>query len=199
MNKRPISARFFAKADGLTLGWRDRLAKLKGFKATPKATAKLEVDDANGEKMMFPEIGDVSEIKEGVAVTATDGSHVFVADGTTYTCEVMDGKIVSVTQETAADPAAAATEDAEAFNEDTQAFIEAVAQELEASENFRAEAQVEIESLKGQLATANKAITDLKALLKHGGDGTNDPKPAGAAKSVTVGGRSINLEKINLK
>lgn len=196
MNKRLISARFFAKADGPTLGWRDRLAKLKGFKAKPQATAKLEVDDANGEKMIFPEIGDVSEIKEGVAVTATDGTHVFVADTTTYTCEVADGKIVSVMQTPTEE---AAAEDPEAFNEDTQAFFEAVAQELEAGETFRAEAQAEIDNLKTQLATATQSITDLKALLKHGGDGTNDPKPTGAAKSVTVGGRSINLEKINLK
>lgn len=197
MNKNLISARFFAKADGQTLGWRDRLAKLKGFKAKPKATAKLEVDDANGEKMIFPEIGDVSEIKEGVAVTATDGTHVFVADTTTYTCEVLNGKIVSVVET----PTAEEEQEAEAMNEDTQAFVEAVAQELEANETFRTSAQAEIDELKTQLATAAQSIKDLKALMKHGGDDTDDGKGGKkpAAGGLKIGGKSINLDKINLK
>src|SRR6478735_4774337 len=96
MNKQIRTGSFFAKAEGAP-SWKDRLAKMTG-KAKPKATAKLEIDDANGETLVFPEIGDVSEIAEGVTVTAADGEHVFTADATTYTVVVTNGVVTSFTE-----------------------------------------------------------------------------------------------------
>src|SRR6478736_10049455 len=96
MNMKFRKASMFAKAEG-TPSWRDRLAKMTG-KKKHQSTAKLEIDDANGETLIFPEIGDVSEIAKGVAVTATDGDHVFTADSTTYNVVVAGGKVTGVTE-----------------------------------------------------------------------------------------------------
>jgi len=192
MNKKTISARFFAKAEGASLGWRERLAKLRGSKAPRTATAKLEIDDAvSGEKLIFPEIGDVSEIAEGVAVTATDGPHVFTADTTTYTVEVLAGKVVSVV-ETPIEEAAAE------MSAETAEFVEAVAEALEANETFQATAEGRITKLETDLATALGTISTLRATMSHGaaaeGEGTDDkPKP------FRVAGKTIDLSKINLK
>jgi len=121
---------FFARAEGAPLSWKERAAKLLG-KAKPKATAKLEIDDANGEKLIFPEIGDVSEIAEGVAVSATDGEHVFTSDGTTYTFTVASGVITAVVET----PIEEEVIEAEAMSEDTAEFVQAVAEAMEASED----------------------------------------------------------------
>jgi len=194
MNKRTISARFFAKAEGVSLGWRERLAKLKGSKAPRSATAKLEIDDAvSGEKLIFTEIGDVSEIAEGVAVTATDGTHVFTSDTTTYTVEVLAGKVVSVVETPIeGDPAA------EAMSAETAEFVEAVAEALEVAGEFQATAEGRITKLETDLATALGTIATFRATMSHAapaeGEGT-DPKP----KTFKVAGKSIDLSKINLK
>lgn len=184
--------RFFAKAEGTPPSWKERLARMTG-KAKPKAQAeaKLEIDDANGEKLIFPEIGDVSEIAEGVAVTATDGEHVFTADSTTYTVTVANGIITAVveTEVTAEEPE---------MNADTAEFVEAVALGLEAAEAFQATARGEIDELKSQLATALGELKDLKANMSHKtpkeGEGDDN-----APKTVTVGGKKINFANINLK
>lgn len=178
----------FSTASGGT-GWRDRLAKMTGGKPRG-ATAKLEIDDANGELLIFPEIGDVSEIAAEVAVTATDGTHVFTADTKVYTVEVLGGKVVSVVSEDVA-PAA--------MSQETIDFIEAVAQELEANETFRTTAQASIETLTADLATAREEVKTLKGLMKHGGDGTGGEGGNGGATTVKVGGKTIDLGKINLK
>lgn len=174
---------FFAKAEGQALSWKDRLAKLKG-KAKPKATAKLEIDDANGETVVFPEIGDVSEIAEGTAVTATDGDHVFTADGKTYTVTVAAGVVTAIVEDV---PVPAA----DGMNEDTMAFVEAVAEAMEANETFRAEANAKITALEETLKT-------LKATMSHPapkeGEGTDD-----APKGLKIAGKTINLSNINLK
>jgi hypothetical protein len=181
----------FSTATGGT-GWRERLAKMTGGKPR-QATAKLEIDDANGELLIFPEIGDVSEIAQDVAVTATDGTHVFTADTKTYTVEVLGGKVVSVVSEDAATPPAA-------MSQETIDFIEAVAQELEANEAFRATAQASIDSLTTDLATARAEVATLKGLMKHGGDGTGGDGTGGAgATTVKIAGKTIDLGKINLK
>jgi len=194
MKKTIRTGAFFAKAEGV-LSWKDRAAKILGkTKPKPTATAKLEIDDAvSGEKLIFPEIGDVSEIAEGVAVTATDGPHVFTADTTTYTVEVLAGKVVSVVEAPVEDPAQAAEMSAE-----TAEFVEAVALGLEAAETFQATATAKFTKLEGDLATALETIKTLKATMSHGkakeGEGT-DPKP----KTFKVAGKAIDLSKINLK
>src|SRR6187402_1573001 len=137
MKKTIRSGGFFAKAEGAP-SWKDRLAKMTG-KAKPTATARLEIDDANGEKLVFPEIGDVSEIAEGVAVSATDGEHVFTSDTTTYTVTVAAGVITAVV-ETPIEEAPAA----EAMSEETVEFVQAVASGLEAAEAFQATATADI-------------------------------------------------------
>lgn len=178
---------FFAKAEGAP-SWRDRLAKMTG-KAKPKSTAKLEIDDANGEKLIFPEIGDVSEIAEGVAVTATDGEHVFTSDTTTYNVTVAGGKVTAVTETPMDAPAAE-------MNAETAEFVEAVALGLEAAETFQATAETRIVALETQLATALETINTLRSTMSHAkpkeGEGS-DPK------EFKIGGKKIDLSKINLK
>ena len=190
--KRPFkTGGFFAKADGAP-SWRDRLAKLRG-KGKAKPTAKLEIDDANGETLIFPEIGDVSEIAEGVAVTATDGEHIFVADATTYTVTVAGGLITAVVETPVEEDSTDETMSAE-----TAEFVEAVALECEANEAFRTTAQASIDALTAGLATANATIATLKATMSHAkpeeGEGA-----AGEPKKFKVAGKTIDLTKINLR
>ena len=189
MKKTIRSGGFFAKAEGAP-SWKDRLAKMTG-KGKPKPTAKLVVDDATGEELIFPEIGDVSEIAEGVAVTATDGEHVFTTDGTTYTVTVAAGLVTAIVETPIVDPAAQ-------MSAETAEFIEAVATSLEAAETFQATAQASIDELKTQLTTALGEIKTLKATMSHQkpkeGEGTDDDD-----KGVKIGGKKIDFKKINLK
>jgi len=192
MKKTIRTGAFFAKAEGV-LSWKDRAAKILGKnKPKPTATAKLEIDDAvSGEKLIFPEIGDVSEIAEGVAVTATDGEHIFTADTTTYTITVEGGVVTAVT-ETPTEEAVAA----EAMSPETAEFVEAVAEALEVAETFQATAEGRITKLETDLATALGTIKDLRANMSHAkpqeGEG-DEPK------AFKVGGKKIDLSKINLK
>jgi len=193
MKKTIRPASFFARAEGVP-SWRDRAARLVGVKPR-QATAKLEIDDAvSGEKLIFPEIGDVSEIAEGVAVTATDGPHVFTADTTTYTVEVLGGKVVSVVETPIEDAPAA-----EAMSAETAEFVEAVAEAMEVAETFQVTATAKFTKLESDLATALETIKTLKATMSHKtpkeGEGDDDDKP----KTFKVAGKSIDLSKINLK
>lgn len=172
-------------------GWRERLAKMTGGKQR-KATAKLEIDDANGELLIFPEIGDVSEIAAEVAVTATDGTHVFTADTTVYTVEVLGGKVVSVVT--------APIDDSTTMSQETIDFVEAVASELEANETFRATAQAAIDALTADNTALKGELATLKALMKHDGDGTGGSGArADGKKTVKIAGKTVDLSKINLK
>ena len=180
-----------SKAEGPKLGWRERLAALKGKGKQHKSTAKLEIDDATGEKLVFPEIGDVSEIAEGVAIEATDGEHVFVADATTYTVTVAGGKVTAVV-ETPTEEAAGETE----MNAETVAFVEAVAEALETGEAFQTTAGARITKLEADLATALVTIGTLKSTMSHGKAKEGE---AEEAKEFKIGGKKIDLSKINLK
>ena len=189
--KRPFkTGGFFAKADGAP-SWRDRLAKLRE-KGKAKPTAKLEIDDANGETLIFPEIGDVSEIAEGVAVTATDGEHIFVADATTYTVTVAGGLITAVVETPVED-----APPADAMSAETAEFVEAVAMECETNEAFRTTARAEIDELKTSLAAALGEIKTMKATMSHATppEGEGDK---GEPKKFKVAGKTIDLTKINL-
>lgn len=200
MNKPIRKAGFFAKLNGGGGGsWADRLAALKAKaagKKKPAATAKLEIDDATGETLVFPEIGDVSEIIEGVTVTATDGDHVFTADGSTYTVTVEAGKVTKVVEDQT-DPEE--DETIVAKEDQTDEFIEAVAIELAANEEFRTSAQALIDAQALQITALGEEIKKLKGLMKHKGDGTNDDDDkGGAGKALKIGGKTIDLDKINL-
>lgn len=181
-----------SKAEGSKLGWRERLAALKGKGKQHKATAKLEIDDATGEKLVFPEIGDVSEIAEGVAIEATDGEHVFVADTTTYTVTVAGGKVTAVAETPVEEDPAAETE----MNAETVAFVEAVAEALETGEAFQTTAEARITKLEADLATALGTIGTLKSTMSHGKAKEGE---AEEAKEFKIGGKKIDLSKINLK
>lgn len=188
----------FAKAEGQPKTWKERLAGLKGAgRAKAKPSAKLEIDDATGETLSFPDIGDVSEILEGVTVVATDGDHVFTADASTYTVTVLDGVVTKVIEDqTGDDP------DAEAMNAETLEFIEAVAEAMEANEQFRATAQASIDRLTADLATANTTISAIRATMSHKapkeGEGDGGAGEGGVAAVLKINGKTIDLSKINL-
>lgn len=194
MKKVLLTGGFFAKAEG-TPTWRDRLAKMKLGGGQRKSTAKLEIDDANGEALIFPEIGDVSEIIEGVAVTATDGTHVFTADSSVYTIEVAGGKVTKVVEDQTGDPAPAA----EAMSPETVEFIEAVATALEAAEEFKATAEAKIEEQANLIATMQEDFKNFKATMGHKSDKDDDSADGDKKKTLSIGGKSINLAKLNLK
>jgi len=184
---------FFAKAEGAP-SWRDRLAKMK-LGGARKSTAKLEIDDANGEKLIFPEIGDVSEIAEGVAVTAADGTHVFVADTTTYTVEVAAGLIVSVVETPVeTDPPAP-----EAMSPETAEFIGAVAEALEEHATFKATAEATIAEQGRTIATMQAEFTKFKATMGHKDDKADETGGDEPKKKVTINGKAIDFAKLNLK
>lgn len=190
MNRNFKQGSFFAKAEGEPKSWKDRFAKLTGKKPAAKsAEAKLEIQDATGETLIFPEIGDVSEIVEKVKVTATDGDHVFTVDNSVYTVSVLAGEVTSVIEDqTGTD------EDGEPLSEETMAFVEAVIEEQEVNATFREDAQRDIDDLRTKLATALGELSKLKGLMKHGDDGLEGEEEE---KPLTIAGKKIDLKKIN--
>jgi hypothetical protein len=180
---------FFAKAEGAPT-WRDRLAKMKLGGADRKATAILEIDDANGETLIFPEIGDVSEIAMDVTVTATDGAHVVAVDGKTFTIDIMAGKVVSVIEEMPAGPGAE-------MNAETAEFIGAVAEALGEHEEFKTSATALIEAQAQTIATMQEDFKKFKATMGHGSD--EDEEQDETKKKIVIGKKSIDFAKINLK
>ena len=162
--------------------WRDRLAKMKFVKR--QSTALLEVDDVNGEKLIFPEIGEASEITTDTVVTATDGTHVISLDNKTLTIEVLNGKVASVTEDGSQ----------EEMNEETQQFVEAVATALLDHDTLLATAQKTIEAQAATIATMQEDFKKFKATMSHQNDEVVEKE-----KGVLIGGKKIDLSKINLK
>jgi len=122
--------------------------------------AELVVDDANGTSLTFPDISDIGEIAEGVAVDAADGTYVIANGDDAITCVVMGGVVTSVTVETPT----AATEpvDAGEINAEMAEVLETLV--------------TEIQALKGENAALATSITALKASLKHPVEPTTAPK-----------------------
>ena len=143
-------------------------------KETPKPEAKFEIDDVNGKKLSFPNIGSEAEIKEGVEVTADEGEHVLTIDGITYTVTVTSGKVMSVVE------APTVNNGAEDF---MQAVAEAFAEQSRIFEAYRTEAKAEIEGL-------NAKISDLVTNLGHKKE---EPE---APKTVVVNGKTFDKSKI---
>jgi hypothetical protein len=192
MNKQIRKGAFFAKAEGAP-SWRDRLAKMKIVKAPRVAKAILEIDDANGETLIFPEIGDASEIAEDVTVTATDGAHVMTVDGRTFTVDILNGKVVAVTEDAPAGDEDAAAE----MNAETAEFVQAVAEALEEAAEFKATAEAKIAEQAETIATMQEDFKKFKATMGH----SDDKAPAGDddKKQVVIGKKKIDFSKINLK
>lgn len=127
-----------------------------------KVKAELVIDDSNGVSLTFPDISDIAEIAEGVAVDAPDGTYV-VADGEgTLTVVVLAGTVASVTPNEVA-----AEEDTPALSAEVEAVLEAV---VEANVSLRAE-----------VVALTKDLKTLKASLKH-----EEEVPGAAAASTPV-------------
>lgn len=121
--------------------------------------AELVIDDSNGVSLTFPDISDIAEIAEGVAVDAPDGTYVIANGDASLTIVVASGVVTSVTEETPA-PAAEVPE----LGAEVEAVLTAV---VEASAFQKAE----IVALKNEIKT-------LKASLKH-----SEEEPGAAAAS----------------
>lgn len=125
-----------------------------------EAKAELVIDDSNGVTLTFPDISDIAEIAEGVAVDAPDGTYVIANGEDVWTLVVLAGAVVSATMEAPAEAEAVATE----LEVDTQAALTAIVEEVVA--------------LKGNYASVVAELKDLKASLKH-----DVEKPAAAASA----------------
>lgn len=182
---------FFAKAEGSKLTLRQRAEALIKGRKKPEATAKLEIADrATGTVIVFPEIGAVSEIDTDVAVTAEDGQYVFEADGFVYTVDVKDGKVTNVVEDQTGE---------DVMSADTTAFIEGVAEALETAETFQTDATARIEKLETDLATALSTIKDLRSKISHKSDRDDEDPDKNPKGKIKIGGKDIDLSKINLK
>lgn len=111
--------------------------------------AELMIDDSNGLSLTFPDISDIAEIADGVAIDAPDGTYV-VSDGDkTHTLVVVSGVVTQHTEDTP-------TADAEVpvLGAEVEAVLEAVVEAHKA--------------LKAQFVVLQKDHNTLKASLKHG-------------------------------
>ena len=88
--------------------------------------AELVIDDSNGTSLTFPDISDIAEIAEGVAIDAPDGTYVIANDTETITIVVVGGVVTSHTTEAVV----AATEPATELGAEVEAVLEAVVAEL---------------------------------------------------------------------
>jgi hypothetical protein len=114
-----------------------------------EAKAELVIDDSNGVTLTFPDISDIAEIAEGVAVDAPDGTYVIANGEDVWTLVVLAGAIVSATMEAPAVAEAVATE----LEAETQAVLEAITEQVVA--------------LKASNVNLVAEMADLKKSLKH--------------------------------
>jgi hypothetical protein len=158
-------------------------------KKAKDASMIFEIDGANGEKLTFPEANDITEIEEGSAVTAEDGEHVFVADGKTYTIKVEAGKVTSL-EVTEEEPLVDSEMSAETIE-----MLQAIANQFEENATALASLRTELETARTESESFKTAFAEMKALMSHGGDDTDDDKD----KNLVIGGKKIDLKKINIK
>lgn len=114
-----------------------------------EAKAELVIDDSNGVTLTFPDISDIAEIAEGVAIDAPDGTYVIANGEESMTIVVLGGVVASVTMEAPAAAEAVATE----LEAETQAVLEAITEQVVA--------------LKASNVSLVAELKDLKASLKH--------------------------------
>ena len=125
-----------------------------------EAKAELVLDDSNGVTLTFPDISDIAEIAEGVAIDAPDGTYVIANGEESMTIVVLGGVVASVTMEAPAAAAAVATE----LEAETQAVLEAITEQVVA--------------LKASNVKLVAELKDLKTSLKH------DVEPPAAVASA---------------
>lgn len=128
--------------------------------------AELIIDDSNGTSLTFPEISDVSEIAEGVAVSAPDGTYVIANGEDAITIVVLSGVISTMEVST---PDVEGSTDSE-----LETVLEAIVEENVALKG-------EVTALKGELSTFKAEFTALKVALKH-----DDGKGAAAAAATST-------------
>lgn len=128
------------------------------------AKAELVIDDSNGVSLTFPDISDIAEIAEGVAVDAPDGTYV-IADGEdTITVVVAAGLVTSFERAT---PEALASEPGE-LDAEVQAVLKGVV--------------TAFKGLQAKFVALEADHKTLKASLKH-----EEEKPGAAAASTVEG------------
>lgn len=135
-----------------------------------EAKAELVIDDSNGVTLTFPDISDIAEIAEGVAVDAPDGTYVVANGEDTWTLVVLAGAVVSATMEAPADVEAEVAE----LEAETQAVLTAITDEVVASKATIVKLVAELKDLKASLKhevepavvipTANKKVPTFKMI-----------------------------------
>lgn len=168
--------------------WKTALAAMGIVPKNDKPNMVLEIQDANGVNLVFPDVNDITEIEVGTAVTAEDGEHVFTADNNTYSIVVAAGVVTELEVEPIEPPAPAPDpiEPTNVLTPETIEMLQAFADQFEASAKA-------IEALQAQSADLVQTIADLKGLMSHDDD---KPKPA---TEVVIAGKKIDLTKLNLK
>lgn len=168
--------------------WKTALAAMGIVPKNGKPNMVLEIQDANGVNLVFPDVNDITEIEVGTAVTAEDGEHVFTADNKTYSIVVAAGVVTELEVEPIEPPAPAPdpTEPTNVLTPETIEMLQAFADQFDASAKA-------IEALQTQNAELVQTIADLKGLMSHDDD---KPKPA---TEVVIAGKKIDLTKLNLK
>ena len=114
--------------------------------------AELVIDDASGTTLTFPDISDISEIAEGVAIDAADGTYTIANGEEVMTVVVVAGVVTAVATETPAPVAAVGGE----LDSEVAAVLEAISDEVVA--------------LKAHNVKLVAELKDLKASLKHDTD-----------------------------
>ena len=169
--------------------WKTALAAMGIVPKNGKPNMVLEIQDANGVNLVFPDVNDITEIEVGTTVTAEDGEHVFTADNNTYTIVVAAGVVTELEVEPIEQPPAPEPDPNAPTNvltPETIEMLQAFADQFEASATA-------IAALQAQNADLVQTIADLKGLMSH-----DDDKPKPTAE-VVIGGKKIDLTKINLK
>ena len=132
--------------------------------------AELVLDDSNGVTLTFPDISDIAEIAEGVAIDAPDGTYVIANGEESMTIVVLGGVVASVTMEAPAAAEAVATE----LEAETQAVLEAITEQVVALKASNVKLVAELKDLKTSLkhdvevpaaaASANKNVPTFKVV-----------------------------------
>ena len=127
--------------------------------------AELVIDDASGTTLTFPDISDISEIAEGVAIDAADGTYTIANGEEVMTVVVVSGVVDSVS--------------------DGSGTIEEVAAELGAEvQEVLAAITDEVVALKAHNVKLVAELKDLKASLKHDTDEGKKVPAAADKKNV---------------
>ena len=125
--------------------------------------AELVIDDASGTTLTFPDISDISEIAEGVAIDAADGTYTIANGDEVMAVVVVAGVVTSVAIET---PEAVEGE----LDTEVAAVLEAISDEVVA--------------LKAHNVKLVAELKDLKASLKHDTDEGKKVPAAADKKNV---------------